>query len=128
MHTYCESDSKSFSLVGMTSLGTRGVLLKLDRNNLIKEVNPLYDFPLSPEDLLAHYQLAFWPIGALQETYSDNKYRVFDRKNSLRRLLFKEGKLFLEVSYNSIEPWDSNVDILNIENGYILRIETSTNG
>jgi hypothetical protein len=110
------------TIVGMSAMGVRLFTMKYDgRSTSVDNMLPL-PAQLTPERLLADFQLVFWPLAELQKPLAAAGWQLNEAAGTRR--LRRDTHLIAEVHYASTDPWTGRSWLVNLEHGYTLGIES----
>ena len=117
-----EIDVNEIRLVGLTHFGApfftiiySGLGLNVTKMEVLPEA-------FRPEMVLRDFQIAFWPIVALQSVYAVDGFSIEDA--GLSRRLKKDGEEFMTVVYQDKDRLKGKVQLLHHKLGYRIEFET----
>ena len=113
------------SIVGLSAMGVRLFTMKYDGQSTSMDNTLPIPAQLTPERLLADFQLVFWPLEALKKPLAASGWQVTEATLGTRRLR-RDTRLVAEVHYASADPWTGRSWLVNIEHGYTLSIDSKS--
>jgi hypothetical protein len=113
----------TMTIVGLSAMGVRIFTIKYDGQSTSVENTLPIPPQLTPERLLADFQLVYWPLGALRPPLEAAGWKVTEPAPGTRRLR-RDDRLLVEVHYANADPWAGRSWLVNIEHGYTLNIES----
>ena len=112
------------TIVGVSAMGIRIFTMKYDgKSTSIDNTLPI-PAQLTPERLLADFQLVFWPLEALQKPLAASGWQVSEATGTRR--LRRDTHLVAEVHYASTDPWTGRSWLVNLEHAYTLSIDSKS--
>jgi hypothetical protein len=113
------------TIVGVSAMGVRIFTMKYDgRSTSVDNMLPL-PAQLTPERLVADFQLVFWPLDTLQKPLAASGWQLTEATVGTRRLR-RDTQLVAEVHYASADPWTGRSWLVNLEHGYTLSIDSKS--
>ena len=113
------------TIVGVSAMGIRIFTMKYDgQSTSIDNTLPI-PAQLTPERLLADFQLVFWPLEALKKPLAASGWQVTEATLGTRRLR-RDTHLVAEVHYASADPWTGRSWLVNLDHGYTLNIDSKS--
>jgi hypothetical protein len=114
----------SVTVIGLTAMGVRLFTLKHESGAVQVEKHMPIPEQLTPERLLADFQLVYWPLSALKAPLERAGWRISEPYSRTRRL-YRGDRLIAEVHYESNDPWHGRVWLVNLEYEYTLGIDST---
>lgn len=122
---HAEMEPGRLALVGLTPLGSQGIALVLEGDNLEVTRLPFYRMPISPPSLLAAYQWMMLPPEALAAQLEMAGLTLVENEAVPRIRRFYRGKREVaRVVYEDEDPWQGRVILHNFSRAYRLIIDT----
>ena len=118
-----EIEADRLTLVGLTPLGTRAFSLSWDGQTLDFEKLPFYRLPIKPKQLLAAYQMTYWPTQRLQEHLGPNT-KVQPHEKTKGRLFRNQKGLLAKVAFSNDDPFSGRAICHLLEYGLKITFDT----
>mgnify|MGYP000397938049 CR=1 FL=1 len=127
-----EIDSQQLTMVGLATFGARIFTLEFDGERLQFFTIPQVAARLSPEHLLAEFQLASWPIDPIREQMKNSKPKTYwlsaPRKLHIEesdnnRSIYFGGLKIINIDYEDLPDKSKKIVFKNLERGYTLHIK-----
>jgi len=127
-----ETDSEQLTMVGLATFGARIFTLEFDGERLQFSTIPQVAARLSPEHLLAEFQLASWPIEPIREQMRNSKPKTYwmaaPRKLQIEesennRSIYFGGLKIINIDYQDLPEGSKKIVFRNLERGYTLHIK-----
>lgn len=111
------------TVVGLSALGLRVFTIRYDGTTTTVDNTLPAPSQLTPERLIADFQLVYWPMDALAQPMKSAGWQLTEPA-ALTRRLRRDDRIVAEVHYTSEDPWIGRSWLVNLEHGYTLSIES----
>ena len=109
-------------MLGLSPEGQRLFTLNYDGKALQQQNLPGIEDKLDAERMLRMFQLAYWPLNALQFAYGSD-YQIIEQANQ-RRLMHNDRKI-ITIDYSHKVRWQESVTITHHQQPLQLKITTT---
>lgn len=126
-----EIDSQEMTMVGMATFGARIYTLNFEGETLTFATIPQLSSKLLPENLLADFQLANWPLEPIREQFEKSEPKTYwltaPRKLEIeespgRRTISFGGLKVIDILYQEGEDGTREIEFKNLDRDYTLHI------
>ena len=126
-----EIDSQQMTMVGMATFGARIYTLNFEGQTLSFATIPQLSSKLLPENLLADFQLANWPLEPIREQFEKSEPQRYwltaPRKLEIeetagRRSISFGGLKVIDILYQEGEDGNREIEFRNLDRDYTLHI------